>query len=135
MAEIDPLLEDVLRRGGREKSWLQEETLKKIRRKADVENFLSSRAAERTAKLGESTGLGDLLTFLPATSAAKAALAGNKLGAGVNALAFTSQFDDSKLGRAVGDLTAAIPVFGVGSTARLRNVAKRAAETGRDLPT
>ena len=134
MAEIDPLLEDVLRRGGREKSWLQEEARKQFRRKADVERFLAGTDAERRAKLSETLGINDLLTFLPATAAAKSAVSGNKLGAGVNALAFTSQFDDSNVGRTVGDLTAAFPVFGVGSTGRLRNVAKAAAEKGRDLP-
>ena len=132
--DLSPLLEDSLRRGDIGSEWVREQARNSAKRRFDVENFLARTGAERTAKLGESTGLGDLLTFLPAANAGKAALAGNKLGAGVNALAFTSQFDDSKLGQAVGDLTAAFPVFGVGSTGRLRQAGERMAKTGKDLP-
>lgn len=119
-----------------------EEVLRKDGKKisaAGIKRFLDERQAERTAKLGESTGLGDLLTFMPAAQAGKALKAGSKANAAVNALAFTSQFDDSKGGQAVGDALAYFPVFGFGSTkglaaqqTRLRRLAE-AGKTG-DLP-
>lgn len=132
--DISPLLEQTLRRGELGPEWIREQARNSAKRRFDVESFLARTGAEREAKLGESTGLGDLLTFLPAASAAKALRAREFLPAGVNALAFTSQFDDSKLGRTVGDLTAAFPVFGVGATGRLRQAGERMAKTGKDLP-
>lgn len=130
MAELNQLLESVLRKDpAREKS----------RQAAKVKEFLDRLGDERTAKLGESTGLGDLLTFMPGAAAARALRAGSKSGAAVNALAFTSQFDDSKLSQDVGTALAAFPVFGLGSTkglASAQNRLRKAREAGRtaELP-
>ena len=107
-----------------------------IRRRegARAAKFRSDDLAERRAKMGETTGLGDLLTFLPAGYAAKAALSKAPVEAAVNALAFTSQFDDSQLGADVQDALAFFPVFGLGSTKGLAAAQKRMAERGANLP-
>ena len=104
-----------------------------------TEKFLNDRQAERQSKLGETSGLGDLLTFLPAANAAKALKSGQIGNSAVNALAFTSQFDDSKLGGDVQDALAMFPVFGFGSTKglakgqdRLRKLAERGVQA--ELP-
>ena len=130
MAELNPLLEATLRK---------DPAKEKYRKAAEIRNFLESRGAERTAKLGESTGLGDLFTFMPAAGALKALKAGQKGMAAVNALAFTSQFDDSPLGQTVGDAMAFMPIFGMGSTkglARAQERLRKMTELGKkgDLP-
>lgn len=90
-----------------------------------TKRFLDSRQAERQAKLGETSGLGDLLTFAPTGMAAKGLKSGQLGNAAVNALAFTSQFDDSKLGGDVQDALAMFPVFGFGSTKGLGRAQER----------
>ncbi len=136
MAELNPLLEQTLR-----KDPARAAAAEKARRSAEVEQFLKSRAAQAAAGGGGFTqGVGDLLTFMPGAQAAKALKTGNLGPAAVNALAFTSQFDDSKLGENVGDALAFMPVFGFGSTRgiargqdRLRKLAGKG--VAAELPT
>ena len=61
--DISTLLEQTLRRGEIGPEWIREQARNSAKRRFDVENFLARTGAERTAKMGESTGLGDLLTF------------------------------------------------------------------------
>lgn len=131
MAELNSLLEKALRKDPK-KAAAQE----KARHSAEVEHFLKSRAAQAAVGGGGfNMGLLDILSAMPATQAAKLLKTGNLGGAAVNALAFTSQFDDSKMAQDVGDALALFPVFGgVGSLGNLRRTAARSARTGKDLP-
>ena len=87
----------------------------------------------RDIKRGETAGLWDLLTFLPAASASKSLLAREFLPAGVNALAFTSQFGDDPVSDAANTLTAFSPSLsglkGLSSAAKKAEVTRR---LGRD---
>ena len=74
MAELDPLMESVLRKQkpSGDIGPLMESVMRKDRRKAEgyvMQQFLDKDLAERRAKMGETTGLGDILTFMPAAAA------------------------------------------------------------------
>lgn len=98
-----------------------------------TEKFLSDRQAERQSRLSETLGLDDILNFLPAGQAVKAARIGSPVNAAVNALAFTSQFSDNPEASKVQDALAMFPVFGTG-TARLKALSERNLKVGKDLP-
>lgn len=131
MAEFDQLADRMLR-----KDPAAAARQEKARRYAESKAFLESRAAQAAAGGGGfNAGIADILTFMPGAAAIKAAKAGLGGQAAVNALAFTSQFDDSKAGETVGEVLAAVPVIGgLSSIKGARRMAARAAEKGKDLP-
>ena len=111
-AQMSELLEKVLRKDP-----------EKTRRGQEVSKFLAERAAERTAKMGETTGVGDILTLLPGYTGLKALKAGQKGLAALDAAQFLNQFNTGKTGSDIDNTLAAL-YLARGTTGSLKNIGK-----------